>query len=211
MEEGSVVSLPRPGTSVADDPLLAVLREGARRMLTQAIEAEVEAFLAAHRSLVDERGRRAWSATGMRRSGASRPGSDRSRCAGRGSATAATAARPRSVSARPSCRPTCGGPGTSRSCCPGSTSRASRPGSSRRRWRPCSAPRRPVCPRRPCAASRRLGRGSTRAGSGAICRPGATSISGPTASTSPRGSTTSGSACWSCSGPTRAAARSCWR
>ena len=31
-----------------DDPLLAVLREGARRMLTQAIEAEVEAFLAAH-------------------------------------------------------------------------------------------------------------------------------------------------------------------
>jgi transposase-like protein len=41
-----------------DDPLLAVLRDGARRMLRQAIEAEVEAFLAAHAELLDERGRR---------------------------------------------------------------------------------------------------------------------------------------------------------
>ncbi len=58
MEEDTVVPLSRPGAAVEADPLLAVLREGARRMLTQAIEAEVEAFLAAHGSLVDERGRR---------------------------------------------------------------------------------------------------------------------------------------------------------
>ena len=58
MEEDTVVPLPRPGAAVEADPLLAVLREGARRMLTQAIEAEVEAFLAAHGSLVDGRGRR---------------------------------------------------------------------------------------------------------------------------------------------------------
>jgi transposase-like protein len=58
MEEDSVVALPRPGASVTDDPLLAVLREGARRMLTQAIEAEVEAFLAAHAGLVNQQGRR---------------------------------------------------------------------------------------------------------------------------------------------------------
>jgi putative transposase len=58
MAEDSVVALPRPGASVADDPLLAVLREGARRMLTQAVEAEVEAFLAAHVGLADEQGRR---------------------------------------------------------------------------------------------------------------------------------------------------------
>src|SRR4051812_25576256 len=58
MEEDSVVRLPRPGASVADDPLLAVLRDGARRMLTQAIEAEVEAFVAAHAELEDEQGRR---------------------------------------------------------------------------------------------------------------------------------------------------------
>jgi putative transposase len=58
MEEDTVVALPRPGSGVTDDPLLAVLREGARRMLTQAIEAEVEAFLAAHAGLADEQGRR---------------------------------------------------------------------------------------------------------------------------------------------------------
>ena len=58
MEEDSVVPLPRPGASVEADPLLAVRRAGARRMLTQAIEAEVEAFLAAHTELVDRRGRR---------------------------------------------------------------------------------------------------------------------------------------------------------
>ena len=58
MEEDTVVALPRPGSGVMDDPLLAVLREGARRMLTQAIAAEVEAFLAAHARLADEQGRR---------------------------------------------------------------------------------------------------------------------------------------------------------
>jgi putative transposase len=58
MDEDSVVALPRPGASATDDPLLAVLREGARRMLLQAIEAEVEAFLAAHAGLRDQQGRR---------------------------------------------------------------------------------------------------------------------------------------------------------
>src|SRR4051794_28009374 len=58
MEEDTVVALPRPGSGVTDDPLLAVLREGARRMLTQAIEAEVEAFRATHAGLVDQQGRR---------------------------------------------------------------------------------------------------------------------------------------------------------
>ncbi len=58
MEEDRVVALPRPGSSVTDDPLLGMLREGARRMLTQAVEAEVEAFLVAHAGLVDEQGRR---------------------------------------------------------------------------------------------------------------------------------------------------------
>ena len=46
----SIVSFPHPDT--LDDPLTSVLREGARRLLTQAVEAEAEAFLAA---LADER------------------------------------------------------------------------------------------------------------------------------------------------------------
>jgi transposase-like protein len=58
MEEDTVVRLPRPGASLADDPLLEVLRSGARQMLQQVIEAEVEAFLAAHAELEDAHGRR---------------------------------------------------------------------------------------------------------------------------------------------------------
>jgi putative transposase len=58
VDEDNVVRLSRPGASVEDDPLLAVLRDGAQRMLMQAIEAEVEAFLALHGCDVDEAGRR---------------------------------------------------------------------------------------------------------------------------------------------------------
>src|SRR4051794_17835216 len=58
MGEGTVGPLPKPGATVADDPLLAVLREGARRMLMQVVEAEVEAFIAAHADLTDGQGRR---------------------------------------------------------------------------------------------------------------------------------------------------------
>lgn len=58
MEEGTVVALPRWGASVPGDPLLVVLREGARRMPTRAAEAELAAFLLAHAGLVGERGRR---------------------------------------------------------------------------------------------------------------------------------------------------------
>jgi putative transposase len=58
MEDDTVVRLPRPGASVKDDPLLEVLRSGARRMLQQVIESEVEAFLSAHADLEDVHGRR---------------------------------------------------------------------------------------------------------------------------------------------------------
>src|SRR6188472_2959369 len=58
MEEDTVVGLPRLGGTVEDDPLLAVLREGARQMLSLAIEAEVAAFVAVHADRVDETGRR---------------------------------------------------------------------------------------------------------------------------------------------------------
>src|SRR5437763_16040951 len=44
MSDSTVVSLRRPDE--IDDPLTAVLRNGARRLLAQAIEAEADAFLA---------------------------------------------------------------------------------------------------------------------------------------------------------------------
>ena len=58
MEEDAVVGLPRPGGAVEDDLLLGVLRDGARRMLMQAIEAEVAGFLAMHAHHLDAHGRK---------------------------------------------------------------------------------------------------------------------------------------------------------
>ena len=54
-EYGTVVRFPQP--EVVDDPLTAVLRTGARRLLARAIEAEAEDFLAgmAERRLADGR------------------------------------------------------------------------------------------------------------------------------------------------------------
>ncbi|MBK8909102.1 MAG: IS256 family transposase, partial [Rhodospirillales bacterium] len=56
MTEDTVVTLSQPRHF--DDPLTDVLREGARRLLAQAIEAEVEALLADHADLRTEDGRR---------------------------------------------------------------------------------------------------------------------------------------------------------
>jgi putative transposase len=57
MSHNTVVALRQPDT--IDDPLTAVLRDGARRLLAQAIEAEAEAFLAEMKDkrLVDGRER----------------------------------------------------------------------------------------------------------------------------------------------------------
>jgi putative transposase len=54
-EDSSIVQLRQPDT--IDDPLTAVLRSGARRLLEQAIEAEVEAFLASKKELTLPDGR----------------------------------------------------------------------------------------------------------------------------------------------------------
>ena len=57
MSDGNVVELPGPA-SEARDALTEVLREGAQMLLAGAVGAEVDAFLAAHAHLRDERGRR---------------------------------------------------------------------------------------------------------------------------------------------------------
>ena len=48
-----IVPLPK-----GQDVLTEILRDGARRMLAQAVEAEVAAYVAAHDHLVDDAGRR---------------------------------------------------------------------------------------------------------------------------------------------------------
>src|SRR3954470_10016972 len=105
-----VVPLRQPDE--VDDPLTAVLRDGARRLLAQAVEAEAEAFLAGMRGLR--------LPDGPERLGGDRPGperlvqtggSARCRCGGSSCATGMPARR-RSASASPRrcCRAGRGGP-----------------------------------------------------------------------------------------------------
>ena len=58
MYKDTVVSFSHPGRVSIEDLLTQVLRSGARRLLSEAVEAEVEAFIAAHADLSDEAGRR---------------------------------------------------------------------------------------------------------------------------------------------------------
>ena len=57
MREDTVVQLRQPGT-FSEDPLTEILRLGARRLLAQAVEMEVTAFVEMHADLTDEAGRR---------------------------------------------------------------------------------------------------------------------------------------------------------
>ena len=54
MHEDTVVRFPVPG--VIEDPLTELLRDGARRLITQAVEAEFEEFLERHGQRRDGRG-----------------------------------------------------------------------------------------------------------------------------------------------------------
>ena len=58
MYEDTVVSFSHPDRVSIEDPLTEVLRLGARRLLAEAVEAEVEVFVAEHADLSDENGRR---------------------------------------------------------------------------------------------------------------------------------------------------------
>ena len=57
MTDDTIVQFRQPG-SFSDDPLTEVLRVGARQLLGQAIEAEVEAHIATHEHLTDRAGHR---------------------------------------------------------------------------------------------------------------------------------------------------------
>ena len=57
MKKDTVVALHQTG-SFWDDPLTDILKSGARQLLAQAIEAEVEADISAHQDLTNDDGRR---------------------------------------------------------------------------------------------------------------------------------------------------------
>ena len=80
MSEDRVVELRHPG-SFSEDPLTSVLRSGAQRLLAQAVEMEVTAFIAAHCYLEDDAGRRRVVRHGHHRERQVQTASGRSRCA----------------------------------------------------------------------------------------------------------------------------------
>ena len=58
MDQDRIVSFSHPDRISIEDPLTEVLRSGARRLLAEAVEAEVRAFIAEHADLVDGSGHR---------------------------------------------------------------------------------------------------------------------------------------------------------
>ncbi|MBL8085900.1 MAG: IS256 family transposase [Candidatus Obscuribacter sp.] len=57
MKKDTVIELKKPEV-LAEDPLTEVLRRGARQLLVQALEAEIENFLTAHAHIKDDAGNR---------------------------------------------------------------------------------------------------------------------------------------------------------
>ena len=131
-ETSNIVALRQPDD--IDDPLTNILRAGARQLLAQAVEIEVETFLATVKDLklADGRARVVRHGYGPARTIAT--GSDRSRSRVRRFGTAGrlvTASG--SALARRSCRCGRGGPGAWMRCCRCCTCAASRRAISRRR------------------------------------------------------------------------------
>lgn len=56
MSNDNVIKLKKPDVFV-EDPITDILRQGARKLLTQALEAEIEIFVHQYKDLVDELGR----------------------------------------------------------------------------------------------------------------------------------------------------------
>ena len=55
MSQDNVIELKKPETFV-DDPISDILRQGARKLLAEALEAEIESFLALYADLKDPQG-----------------------------------------------------------------------------------------------------------------------------------------------------------
>ena len=167
--DSTVVPLRQP--DAVEDPLATVLREGARQLLAQAVEAEAETFVLSMRDarLPDGRDRIVRHGYGPERViqtgialvlpfhpaspngifGRPRPVAVRRvKLRDRDGTGMGERAANAFASPRRSCRAGRGGPAAWMPCCPSSICAASRPGTSRRRSRPCSARMPRTCRRR---------------------------------------------------------------
>ena len=183
MREDTVVQLRQPG-SFEDDPLTEVLRLGARRLLGQAVEAEVAGFVEAYAHLTDSAGRRRIVRHGHlpEREIQTGIGPVAVRCPrvrDRGAGETGPRLRFTSRILPPYLRRT----KSIEELLPWLYGRASPRAISARRLRRSWGPRRRGSRPRPLPASRRSGKASWSIGNGAISRPSVMSTSGPTAST----------------------------
>ena len=78
MTKDTVVAFRAP-EGFSPDPLTDLLRQRARDLIAQAVEAALNAFLTAHADQTDAAGRRRLVRQGICPNGRSRPGSARSR------------------------------------------------------------------------------------------------------------------------------------
>ena len=196
MSNDNVIHLIQPG--IFDDQLTEILRNGARALLAQAVEAEVADFLGKHSELKTTNGHQRVVRHGHL--------PEREVMTGIGPVAVrqprvrdreAAAADPDRIRFSPSILP----PYMRRSksietLLPILYLRGSRPATSPRRWRRCWARTLPGCRHPPLAALRTAGSTSTPRGRSAICRRSATSTSGPMASISRPVSKTKSSASW---------------
>jgi transposase-like protein len=58
MVNDNVIELKKPESRFVDDPITEVLRTGAKKLLAEALEAEIESFLSQYREIRDDQGRK---------------------------------------------------------------------------------------------------------------------------------------------------------
>ena len=58
MVKDNVIELKKPESPFVDDPITEVLRTGAKKLLAEALEAEIESFLSQYREIRDDQGRK---------------------------------------------------------------------------------------------------------------------------------------------------------
>ena len=104
MTDPNVFRLSQPGSFA--DPLTEVLRNGARALLAQAVEAEVAALLSCHADKLTEDGRRRLVRHGYLPEREIMTGIGPVACAARGCATVSAKAPSAFAFRRPFCRPT---------------------------------------------------------------------------------------------------------
>jgi hypothetical protein len=160
-------------------------REGARRMLAAALEAEVDAYIAALAALVDEHGHRLVVRNGHAPARQLATGAGQVEVVRPGWTTAGWTPPPASAtsSTARSCPDGPDAPRRSPRCWRCCTCTGSAPATSSPQWRSCSAPGRAGRPRW-SPGSPPSGRPNARPSPSATCRRWTTGPAGPTASTS---------------------------